>query len=280
MTALSTSRVPPQIAGQLYHLPVAASTLIYGGALVVVDSNGHAKPGSTALNLRAIGVADGLADNSNGSAGDVFVRVRAGIFGFKNSADADEITAAEIGHTCYIADDQTVAKTSATNTRSPAGAVRMIEGGLVFVDVGMPSSIDGDLVASNNLSDVASAATARANIGANKVALHLHIDNLVGADATVYRLVSPVAGDINAIHSVLNAPLATGNATITAAIGATPITNGVVTITQAGSAAGDVDSATPSAAKTVSIGDVIHFTVGGTNDDADATADITILIET
>ena len=75
----------------------------------------------------------------------------------------------------------------------------------------------------------------------------------------------------------LNAALATGDATLTGKIGANAITNGVITITQAGSAAGDVDSATPSAAKTVAAGDVISFTGGGTSD-ATSTATVSLLI--
>ncbi len=156
----------------------------------------------------------------------------------------------------------------------------MIEDGIVYVDLGMPSSIDGDLLAGNNLSDIASAATARANIGANKVPLDLEVADLVGVDAKVYRRVSPVAGLIKKVYSVIDAALTTGNATLTTKIGATAVTNGVVTITQAASAAGDVDVATPTALNTVAIGDVISVTVGGTNDETDVTAAVTIYIET
>jgi hypothetical protein len=70
---------------------------------------------------------------------------------------------------------------------------------------------------------------------------------------------------IVSITSVINAALATGDMTLTAAIGATPVTGGVITVTQSGSAAGDVDVATPTAANTLSDGDVLSITVGGTN---------------
>lgn len=282
MTALARDRRPPMIKGLLYTMPVAADVKIYEGALLVVDSNGRVKPATTDTGLVAFGVADHHADNTDGAAGAITVLVRKGIWGFVNSAGGDEITSADIGQTVYMVDDQTVAKTTGGGTRSPAGAVRMIDqDGFVLVDIGMPSTIDGDLVASNNLSDVANIDTAAANIGANKFGLQLQIVDLVGANAAVYRVVSPVDGDIEAIYSVLEgAALATGNATLTAKIGAAAVTNGVVTITQAGSAVGDVDSATPTAAKTVQVGDVISITVGGTNTDTDATAHVTIYIET
>lgn len=282
MTALARSITPNEIKGKLYRFPVAAGVKIFGGALIVLTSTGYAKPAVTGLTLRAVGIAEptNLVDNTAGDDGDLFVEVRSGIWGFKNSADADEITAAELGHTVYIVDDQTVAKTSATNTRSPAGAVRMIEAGIVYVDVGMPSSIDGDLLASNNLSDVASAATARSNIGANLYPVQMHLDNLVSADATVYRYVVGIAGTLKTQRTIIDKALAGGNATITTKINGADVTNGVITITQAGSAIGDIDLATATAANVVAVGDVITWTIGGTQTDTDVTAQLTARIET
>ena len=48
----------------------------------------------------------------------------------------NEFTAADIQKDCYIVDDQTVAKTSGTNTRSVAGKVIEVEADGVFVRVG------------------------------------------------------------------------------------------------------------------------------------------------
>ncbi len=282
MTALTRSITPNEIKGKLYRFPVAAATKIFGGALVVLNDGGFAESAATAVDLRAVGIAEptGIIDNSDGDDGDQFVLVRPGIWGLQNSSGGDLITPAEMGHTVYIVDDQTVAKTSAGGTRSPAGAVRMIEGDLVYVDIGMPSSIDGDLLAGNNLSDIASPATARANIGANKVALTLHASNLVGADAKVYRVVSPVAGTLKTARTVIDKALAGGDSTLTTKINNVAVTNGVVTITQAGSAAGDTDVATATAANTVAIGDVISLTAGGAQSDTAVTANITLYIET
>ena len=285
MTALTKSRPTPRLEGRRYSFPVAADVLIVSGAMIGVTSTGFAKGAITATGLRIVGIssldpAEGYVDNRDGAEGAKKVTVYAGIYGFKNSSDADLITAAQLGQTVYAVDDQTVAKTSGGGTRSPAGAVRMIEDGLVYVDLGMPSVLDGDLVASNNLSDVANAATARANLGANKFALDLHVDNLVGADAKVYRVRSPVAGTLKTTGSVIDHALATGPATLTTKINTTAVTDGVVTIAQAGSAAGDPDVATATANNTVAVGDVLSVTVGGTNTDVDATANVTFYIET
>jgi len=96
-----------------------------------------------------------------------------------------------------------------------------------------------------------------------------------GADAEVFRYVPNFAGSITKIRSVLNAALATGDATLTAKVNATSVTNGVITATQSGSAAGDVDVATPTAANTFVAGDVISITGGGSST-ATATANVSL----
>ena len=187
------------------------------------------------------------------------------------------ITQAEIGDACYIVDDETVAKTSGGNTRSVAGEIVDVDDDGVWVDI--PSakiSTGGNVIAANNLSEV-NAATSRANLGANLLALEVNITSLVGAG--VFHIASPVGGVIMKIKSVLEGhALTTGDATLTAKIGSTPVTTGVITITEAGSAIGDEDSCAPSAARTVTEDGVISITVGGTNDNASATARVVLLI--
>jgi hypothetical protein len=65
------------------------------------------------------------------------VRVQPGIFRWQNSASADAIAKAEIGDDCFIVDDQTVAKTNGTNTRSVAGKVVQVDAQGVWVRVGI-----------------------------------------------------------------------------------------------------------------------------------------------
>jgi hypothetical protein len=101
------------------------------------------------------------------------------------------------------------------------------------------------------------------------------IATLVGTGVTYF--VAPVAGTITAAYTVISGALTTGDATVTLAIGATPITNGVITVTQAASAAGDIDTCAPTAARTVVAGSLITATVGGTND-AVRSANIFIVI--
>lgn len=99
--------------------------------------------------------------------------------------------------------------------------------------------------------------------GSNLNLAVLSLDVADGSAEAVYYLVSPFAGTISKIYSVTDGAVATADITITAAIGATGVTGGVVTIATAASAAGDVDVATPSAANTVTAGQAINFTVTG-----------------
>lgn len=133
MTALSADRNTPQRSGDRRRFPVAAATIIYAGAQVAVNAAGNAVPVSTALGLKGVGRAERRADNSAGAAGDVDVDVSAGIFRFANSAAADAITQADIGSDCYGVDDQTVAKTDGTGTRSAVGKVFDVDADGVWV---------------------------------------------------------------------------------------------------------------------------------------------------
>lgn len=279
--ALTQDRNTAERTGELITVGVAAAVKCFAGGIAVLDASGNIKPGVTATGLVCVGRFDEYVDNTGGAAGAVMATAKRGSFRFANSADADAITAAEIGDVCYIVDDEQVAKTNGGATRSVAGIIDDVDSAGVWVRMGYESYVSpaGGLLAANNLSDLGTKATARTNLGggANKIVLPMGPVSLVGADTKVLRLVSPVAGDIASIRTVLNAALTTGDATLTGKIGAVAITTGVVTITQAGSAAGDVDSAAPTAAKTVAVGDVISFTVGGTND-ATVTADVVVTI--
>lgn len=133
MAALTEDRNTAKRDGGLLSMPVAASVKIYAGAIVARDASGYATPGATATTLLGVGRAESPGDNSTGSAGDIAVAVRKGIFRFANSAGGDEITRADIGVDCYIVDDQTVAKTDGTSTRSVAGQVFDVDSDGVWV---------------------------------------------------------------------------------------------------------------------------------------------------
>ena len=143
MAALTRSTKAPQLHGSAIDpgkltLQVKASTVIFQGSIVCVDSTGYAVPGSTATGLVAVGRAEETVDNSAGSSGDKTVEVSRGVFAYDNSGTEDEITIAELFREVFIVDDHTVAKTDGSSTRSRAGTVYGIANGRVFVFLGPP----------------------------------------------------------------------------------------------------------------------------------------------
>jgi hypothetical protein len=136
MVALAKERDTPKRDGKLLSYPVAAARKVYAGALTVL-SGGYAQGGVVALGLKAIGRANETVDNSAGAAGALSVQVERGTFKF---AQDGTITQADVGSTCYILDDQTVSRNDraggdAAATRSPAGPIRGIESGGVWVEI-------------------------------------------------------------------------------------------------------------------------------------------------
>lgn len=133
MAALTADRNTPQRTPGMESHPVKGATTIYAGGIVCLDATGRAVPGSTAVGLIARGRAEENVVNS-GADGDEQVKVRQGLFRWNNSAAGDLITRAEIGDPAYIVDDQTVAKTNGTNTRSAAGTIRDVDAQGVWVE--------------------------------------------------------------------------------------------------------------------------------------------------
>lgn len=131
-------------------------------------------------------------------------------------------------------------------------------GGAITVESGGSLTVAGVTIDENTLAmDDVTASAAEIN----EYVLSLDVAD-GSADATYY-LICPHAGTINKIWTVTDAAVSSADITVTANIGATPVTNGVVTIATAGSAAGDIDSATPSAANVVTAGAAINLVVAG-----------------
>lgn len=135
MAALTQGRQTPRRNGDVISLPVAAAKICYGGALACRDASGNATPGATATTLKALGAFRETVDNGLGAAGAVRADIEKGIFRFGNSASTDLIAAADIGNDSYIVDDQTVAKTNGSSTRSVAGKIFDVDAQGVWVDL-------------------------------------------------------------------------------------------------------------------------------------------------
>ncbi len=131
--SLTADRNTPMKDCELISVPMAAEE-IFAGSLVAANATGYATPGATATTLTYLGRAEEYKDNSDGSAGDLSILVRRlKAFKWKNSA-TDAVTQASLGKSCYIEDDQTVAKTDGgTPTKSAAGIVVGLDSDGVWV---------------------------------------------------------------------------------------------------------------------------------------------------
>jgi hypothetical protein len=125
MSALSQDRVTAARSGSFISLPIAAGTTCYGGGIAVAKSDGTVRPAiidSDAPTCKAVGRFQSHCTSS----ANVTAIIEPGIFLWNNST-TDPVDAASFGAICYAIDDQTVAKTSNTSTRTPVGVVVGVE---------------------------------------------------------------------------------------------------------------------------------------------------------
>ncbi len=131
---LTQDRMTASREGEVMPFAVGAGQEIFQGALVATNATGFLVAGAAATGLTYIGRADEHVDNSGGADGDETVLVRRKqAFLWKNS-DADPVGQSLVGKTCYILDDETVAATDGTGTRSEAGTVLVVESNGVWVE--------------------------------------------------------------------------------------------------------------------------------------------------
>jgi hypothetical protein len=137
MTALTADRATAERQGDEFAYDVAASVVCRAGGIAVLDASGNVKPAVEATGLVCVGMFHETVDNGSGAAAAVKATVRSGVFRFGNSSSTDAIAKAQIGDTCYLVDDQTVAKTDATGTRSAAGTIVDVDSVGVWVRMGL-----------------------------------------------------------------------------------------------------------------------------------------------
>ena len=125
MVALTAARNTPEALGVERTGTLGATQTIFNGSILMRNGTGDLIKGVTATGAFGVGRAE--TANVSVSAGVTVQRYRSGIFKFANSSAGDLIAKADIGAACFIVDDQTVAKTNGTNTRSPAGAIDAID---------------------------------------------------------------------------------------------------------------------------------------------------------
>tara|TARA_R110002020_G_scaffold10801_22_gene41103 strand:+ start:25804 stop:26217 length:414 start_codon:yes stop_codon:yes gene_type:complete len=134
---LAKDRNTAEALGDVFEFGQAAATTLYAGALAMLNASGFVTPGAVATGQICAGRVQERSVNA-GAAGAVRAKVKRGNFWWKNSAAADLIAITEIGDDCFILDDETVAKTNGSNTRSVAGKVLAVDANLgVLVRTGL-----------------------------------------------------------------------------------------------------------------------------------------------
>lgn len=126
---------------------------------------------------------------------------------------------------------------------------------LTVANVDVTAITNGDVV-----KVVAGAATGVTLNNENLVVLNCYMADAANAEDAY--VVAPIDGTITNIWSTIYGAC-DANTVITPSIGGVNITDGSITITAAGSAAGDVDSCTPSANNDVVTGQAIKFLSDG-----------------
>lgn len=100
---------------------MAASTKLYGGSSVSLNTAGFAKLGADTASEKFVGVARDTVDNTTGANGDKDVIVwTSGVFDFNFSGTAVQ---ANVGVKCYLVDDNTVALVATTTNDLLVGTI-------------------------------------------------------------------------------------------------------------------------------------------------------------
>lgn len=129
--SLTAARNTLRREGRTFDFPRAASVTCFPGAIGCLNASGLATPGAAATTLRAVGrVLRQYTDD----AGTVRVEMERGVFKYANSAAGDAITNAAYGLNVFIVNDQTVALTNGSSTRSVAGICRGVDADGVWVE--------------------------------------------------------------------------------------------------------------------------------------------------
>lgn len=112
--------------------PVAASTTIYKGTMVALDTAGRATPYTAALGVAPVGIATEKANNSSGAAGAINVEVETGVHLMVNDGTATVVDPTHLGQPAYGQDDQTVG-ILATDMGAPVGVIEEVTADGVYV---------------------------------------------------------------------------------------------------------------------------------------------------
>jgi predicted RecA/RadA family phage recombinase len=131
--ALSDNKEVSEKHRRLLQNPVAGSSVIFKGAIVMSNASGFLAPASSLADAKMAGIAYEKCDNSTGSAGDKECKLlREGAFLLSGSG----FTQADVGKVVYATDDETVALTQAVGDEVAVGKIaQVVSASQVYVDI-------------------------------------------------------------------------------------------------------------------------------------------------
>lgn len=179
----------------------------------------------------------------------------------------------QTGDTAVTIDADAMGQATVFNLTDPGAAACYFATSTAALTLAEVDILDGATVSTAELNILDGVVKTTAEV--NEVYLFVEIDD-VSTAGQVY-VVSPIAGNVTAIYSVLNGTIATADAVLTSKIAGTGITDGVITIAYSGSAAGDVDTVSPSALNAITKGAAIEVETSGASTNAEKVF-ITIII--
>lgn len=131
MSATTKARPGARKPVSTIDLPVKASTKILAGTIVCTDASGWAVPATAATGLRPWGKAQAIADNTDGSNGDIKVNVllpsEIWVDLWTNDTGT-ALVAGDRGKRCYMLDNQTL--TGDPSGNSPGPYIYEVESGV------------------------------------------------------------------------------------------------------------------------------------------------------
>jgi len=141
MAALTADRPQKRRGdGIVVSYPVAASTKIYKGSLVCINTSGYAVPAADTSGFKIGGVAEDYADNSSGSAADISVACR--LLAEFDFVLGSGLAQADVGANVFVQDDQTVNDAAAQTNDVKVGTLTGVNGSVATVLVGRLSATD------------------------------------------------------------------------------------------------------------------------------------------
>ena len=103
-------------------------------------------------------------------------------------------------------------------------------------------------------------------VNSKKQYVTAELDDISTASSTYIPI--NVACTVTRVESIIHGALATGDVTLTVKPNGVAATNGTITVTQSGSAAGDVDTCSPTAGNALAVGEYIELETNGASTNA------------